>query len=227
MSHQMSRSAAESCHGHDDAWNADADAAPGPLARRAHGARLTVMLLLVALLAAGLIGFQRFKANILKTVVHQITSQVPTVATATATLQQWQPKLDATGTLRASRGADLAAEVPGIVDEIDFASGADVAAGTVLLRLRPNDDVAKLAQLQAAADLAEITYAARPEAARGAGGGAGDGRYRRGEPEQRAGAGRGAAGADGREDRARAVRRPARHPPGRSRPVSRRPARRS
>ena len=30
-------------------------------------------------------------------------------------------------------------------------------AGTVLLRLRPNDDAAKLAQLQAAADLANVT----------------------------------------------------------------------
>ena len=121
--------------------------------------RLAVLLVLVGLLAAGLIAFQRFKANILRTVVHQITSQVPTVATASASLQQWQPKLDATGTLRASRGADLAAEVPGIVDAIDFTSGADVASGAVLLRLRPNDDVAKLEQLQAAANLAEITYA--------------------------------------------------------------------
>ena len=121
--------------------------------------RLAVLLVLVGLLAAGLIAFQRFKANILRTVVHQITSQVPTVATASASLQQWQPKLDATGTLRASRGADLAAEVPGIVDAIDFTSGADAASGAVLLRLRPNDDVAKLEQLQAAANLAEITYA--------------------------------------------------------------------
>ncbi len=121
--------------------------------------RLAVMLVLVAILAAGLVGFQRFKANILTTVVHQITSQLPTVATATASLQQWQPKLDATGTLRASRGADLAAEVSGIVDTIEFASGSDVTAGTVLLRLRLNDDPARLEQLQAAANLAEITYA--------------------------------------------------------------------
>lgn len=121
--------------------------------------RLVVMLVLVALLVAGLVAFQGFKAGILKNVVHQITSQLPTVATAQATLQDWQKRLDATGTLRASRGADLAAEVPGIVDQIDFVSGADVAVGAVLLRLRPNDDVAKLEQLQAAASLAEINYA--------------------------------------------------------------------
>ena len=121
--------------------------------------RMAVMLLLVGLLAAGLIGFQVFKAGILKKVVQQITSQLPTVATATATVQQWQARLDATGTLRASRGADLAAEVAGIVDQIDFDSGADVKADDVLLTLRPNDDAAKLEELQATANLAAITYA--------------------------------------------------------------------
>jgi len=37
---------------------------------------------------------------------------------------------------------------------VSFDSGADVEAGTVLLRLRPNDDAARLAELQASADLA-------------------------------------------------------------------------
>ena len=119
--------------------------------------RMTLMLLLVGLLAAGLIGFQQFKAGILKHVVQQIRSEVPTVATAPATMQNWQPRQTAVGSARASNGADLAAEVGGVVDRIEFESGQDVAAGTVLLRLRPNDDDAKLAQLQASADLAGIT----------------------------------------------------------------------
>jgi membrane fusion protein (multidrug efflux system) len=62
--------------------------------------------------------------------------------------------LQAVGSIRAARGADLAAEVAGVVDSVDFDSGSDVQAGTVLLRLRPNDDAARLADLQAAADLA-------------------------------------------------------------------------
>jgi membrane fusion protein (multidrug efflux system) len=44
------------------------------------------------------------------------------------------------------------------VDQIDFNSGDDVAAGTVLLRLRSDDDEAKLQALQATADLAQVTY---------------------------------------------------------------------
>ncbi len=119
--------------------------------------RMALMLLAVALVAGGLFGFQRFKAGILKQVVATIRSEVPTVATATATMQNWQSRQSAVGTARASNGADLSAEIGGVVDRLDFESGQTVAAGAVLLRLRPNDDPAKLAQLQASADLAAVT----------------------------------------------------------------------
>ncbi|HEX3573145.1 MAG TPA: efflux RND transporter periplasmic adaptor subunit [Rhodopila sp.] len=119
--------------------------------------RMSVMLLLVALVAAGLIGFQRFKAGILKQIVTSIQSAVPVVATAKASMQTWEPRQTAVGTARASNGADLAAEIGGVVDRIDFESGQTVSAGTILLRLRPNDDDAKLAQLQANAELANVT----------------------------------------------------------------------
>ncbi len=72
---------------------------------------------------------------------------MPTVAVASATVQPWQPRLTATGSARAVNGADLAAEIGGVVDQITFESGQTVPAGTVLVRLRPNDDDAKLAQL--------------------------------------------------------------------------------
>jgi membrane fusion protein (multidrug efflux system) len=85
--------------------------------------------------------------------------QAPTVSTAIVRAQTWQPSLEAVGSLRAARGADLAAELPGIVDWVGFDSGRDVEAGTLLLRLRPNDDAAKLAELQAAADLAASNLA--------------------------------------------------------------------
>ncbi len=71
----------------------------------------------------------------------------------------WQDRIEAVGSMRAARGADLASEVSGVVDWVGFDSGTDVAAGTVLLRLRPDDDQAKLAELQAAADLAATNLA--------------------------------------------------------------------
>ncbi len=82
-----------------------------------------------------------------------------TVSTTVAHQSDWQDTLAAVGTVRAVRGADLASEVSGVVDSVEFDSGRDVTAGTVLLRLRPNDDAAHLADLQAAADLAAANLA--------------------------------------------------------------------
>jgi membrane fusion protein (multidrug efflux system) len=120
--------------------------------------RLLLVLLFVGLIGGGLMGFHQFKGNILKQVTKTIQSEVPTVATGTATSQPWQSTLAAVGSLRASSGADLAAELGGVVDAIHFESGQNVAAGAVLLKLRLNDDQAKLQQLQASADLAQINY---------------------------------------------------------------------
>jgi membrane fusion protein (multidrug efflux system) len=82
-----------------------------------------------------------------------------TVSTIVARPMEWRDTITAVGSLRAVRGADLAAEIPGIVDWIGFDSGATVPAGAVLLKLRANDDPAKLAELQAAAELAATNLA--------------------------------------------------------------------
>jgi biotin carboxyl carrier protein len=92
---------------------------------------------------------------------HAALAQEPpaVVTTMTARSSTWQADMQAVGSLRAVRGTDLAAEIPGIVDWIGFESGRDVEAGTVLVKLRPNDDAAKLTELQAAADLAAANLA--------------------------------------------------------------------
>jgi membrane fusion protein (multidrug efflux system) len=119
--------------------------------------RLSLMLLVVGLLAVGLIGFHAFKALILKQVTAKIQSTQPSIATVKATLQPWQATMSAVGSLRASNGADIAPEIGGVIDAVDFISGQTVSAGTVLVHLRLNDDIAKLEQLQASADLDAIT----------------------------------------------------------------------
>ena len=55
-----------------------------------------------------------------------------------------RPKIAAVGSLRAVNGADLSLEVSGVVDTLAFNSGDDVEQGTILLKLRTEDDVAKL-----------------------------------------------------------------------------------
>jgi len=99
-----------------------------------------------------------FKANIIKHVMASLANPPQTVSTVIAGYQQWQPAVSAVGTLRAVNGAELSLQLAGIVSELDFKSGDDVRAGQVLLRLRTDDDVAKLQALQATAELAQITY---------------------------------------------------------------------
>ena len=80
-----------------------------------------------------------------------------TVATVVVRELPWQPSLAVMGDLRALNGADLSFEAAGVVDSVQFASGHDVARGTVIARLRLDDEGARLAQLRAQADLAAIT----------------------------------------------------------------------
>jgi membrane fusion protein (multidrug efflux system) len=80
-----------------------------------------------------------------------------TVSAAKAQMTEWQPTLSAVASLHAVQGADLSAEVAGIVESIDFESGQDVSAGKLLVRLRSADDRAHLESLAATAALAQVT----------------------------------------------------------------------
>ena len=131
--------------------------APEPLKRSAMIKPIIIVVVLVVLLLAGITGSNIYFGMKKGKQMALAFSAPATVATATATNTEWQAQSQAVGSLRAAKGADLAPQASGVVDRISFESGNDVKKGDVLLRLRPNDDPAKLAQLQAAAVLAELT----------------------------------------------------------------------
>src|ERR1700722_9884482 len=120
--------------------------------------RMILMLIAAGLVLGSVFGFQVFKAGMIKKVMASLANPPQTVSTMVAGYQEWQSTLSAVGSLRAVNGASLSLQQPGIVSEIDFQSGDDVQAGQVLLRLRVDDDVAKLQALQAVAQLAQVTY---------------------------------------------------------------------
>jgi membrane fusion protein (multidrug efflux system) len=117
-----------------------------------------ILIVAVAAILGLIFAWQGFKGKMIKQYMGAAATAPQTVSTTTAANTSWQARTQAIGSLRAVRGADLAAQASGVVDQIRFESGSDVAAGTVLLKLRANDDPAKLEQLQAAAALAEQTY---------------------------------------------------------------------
>ncbi len=81
---------------------------------------------------------------------------VETVSATAATAEVWQPRIEAVGSLRAVQGVDIAPEIAGKVEEIEFDSGAAVEAGDVLFRLEDAADRAEVRELEADARLAEI-----------------------------------------------------------------------
>jgi membrane fusion protein (multidrug efflux system) len=120
--------------------------------------RMVIMLAAVAIVFGGIFGFQAFKAAMIKKFMSSMGQPPQTVTETKAGYSQWQPNIEAVGSLRAVKGTDLSVEVSGVVGSISFDSGDDVEQGAVLLKLRSDDDTAKLESLQATAALNEITY---------------------------------------------------------------------
>lgn len=78
-----------------------------------------------------------------------------TVTAVTVDEALWERSIAAVGTLEPVQGVMVSAEVGGRVTRIDFASGAAVQAGDVLLRLDTSSEEAQLASAEAAAALAK------------------------------------------------------------------------
>ncbi|MEW5836517.1 MAG: efflux RND transporter periplasmic adaptor subunit [Pseudomonadota bacterium] len=117
--------------------------------------RMLWMILGTLALIAVIVGA---KVLLVVRMIHSMPKPGPvTVSTVKASEQEWQPALDAVGSLRAANGADLATEVAGLVTDVHLRSGQDVKKGELLVQLRDGDEVAQLQQLQANAQLSKLT----------------------------------------------------------------------
>ena len=120
--------------------------------------RMIIMLALAGLLFGGIFGFKAFLGNVIRKSISSQGVPPQAVSTAKAQFAEWQGEFQAVGTLRAVRGADIAAEVAGVVTAIHFQSGQEIGAGAPLVQLSNESDLARLQALSAAADLAETIY---------------------------------------------------------------------
>lgn len=120
--------------------------------------RMLIMLVLAGVVFGGIFGFEAFKGHMMKKFMSSMGNAPQTVSTISAAYQEWQPKLEAVGSLHAVEGVQVSPEVAGIVSAINFRQGEDVKKGDVLLELVADNDIAKLHALQAASLLAKTTY---------------------------------------------------------------------
>lgn len=120
--------------------------------------RMVIMLVLASVIFGGIFGFQAFKGHMMKKFMSSMGNAPQTVSTISAGYQEWQPQLEAVGSLRAIDGVQVSPEVSGIVAALHFNQGEDVEKGKLLVELDAENDVAKLHSLQAASALAKTTY---------------------------------------------------------------------
>lgn len=106
---------------------------------------LTAVSLGLAALVGGFAYFQFVvKPELIKGFMAAGGQPPVTVSTESAKLETWVNKQAAIGTFRAVQGYDVAAEVGGIVREINFESGQYVKEGTVIIQLDDSIEQADL-----------------------------------------------------------------------------------
>ena len=111
--------------------------------------RMILMLVVTAALVGGL-GFTKFR-QVQEGMAQAAAFQPPpeAVTTIVAKQERWPETLSAIGTVAAVQGVMVSADLPGIVERIDFQSGDAVTRGDILVQLDTKQEQAQLAQQQA------------------------------------------------------------------------------
>jgi len=118
--------------------------------------RMIFMLLAAGIFFGGVFGWKAWMAYQSDLMMSNMAMPPVTVSTTIATIETWTPEIDSVGTLRASQGVDVTAQEVGMITELRFESGAQVAVGDVLAQQYVDDERAHLAALEADVRLAEL-----------------------------------------------------------------------
>ncbi|HTG73084.1 MAG TPA: efflux RND transporter periplasmic adaptor subunit [Terriglobia bacterium] len=120
--------------------------------------RMILMLAITATLI-GALGFAKFR-QIQEGMAQAAAFQPPPEAVTTIVAKQlkWPDTLNAIGTIAAVQGVTVSADLPGIVERIDFESGASVHAGDILVQLDSKQEQAQLAAVESDRDLARLNF---------------------------------------------------------------------
>ncbi|WP_455384360.1 efflux RND transporter periplasmic adaptor subunit [Acidihalobacter prosperus] len=108
--------------------------------------RIIFMLVFVAVIYGGVIGFNRFMGAKILEAMASAPPPTVTVSVAQAKQQTWSNELQAVATLKAKQGTTLTSESSGAITGLHFKSGETVKKGQLLVQI--NDNVAR-AQLDA------------------------------------------------------------------------------
>jgi membrane fusion protein (multidrug efflux system) len=120
--------------------------------------RLIIALLVAGVIFGGIFGWKYWLGQRMAAQAQQAGQTAASVAAAEVKREHWRPRLQAVGSLVARQGIFVNNEVPGQVAAIQFESGAEVAAGALLLELDSSIEQAELEGLQAERRLAQLEF---------------------------------------------------------------------
>jgi membrane fusion protein (multidrug efflux system) len=116
------------------------------------------MLLMLAVVIAFIAIIGGFKYLQIKKAMAGMSYQPPpeAVTTVVARQEEWNATLKAIGTVAAVQGVTVSADLPGVVERIDFDSGRPVSKGQVLVVLDARQERAQLASAEAQRELDRV-----------------------------------------------------------------------
>ena len=118
--------------------------------------RMILMLVIVGTLLGGLWAVKARQIKSGKAMQASFQPPPEAVTTAVARPEQWPSLVKALGTVTAVQGVTVSADLPGVVEKIDFESGRAVRQGDVLVRLDTRQETAQLTAAQSARDLSHL-----------------------------------------------------------------------
>ena len=120
--------------------------------------RMTIMLIALAIVFGGIIGFNLIKSIMMKRFFANFQAPAVSVSTVKATEINWEPHISAVGNFLAVNGVDVNSQASGNVVKIHFDSGQFIEKDQPLIDIEDSIDQANLKFNQADKALKEISY---------------------------------------------------------------------
>ncbi len=121
--------------------------------------KILIAILLVAAVIGGLAGIKVLQIKTLISAGKHYAPPPESVSSAVAREEKWQGTLTAIGSVMTAQGVTVTPEIAGIVSEIKFEAGANVAKGDLLVKLDASSEEAQLRALEAQEELAKLNVA--------------------------------------------------------------------
>ncbi|WP_336365759.1 efflux RND transporter periplasmic adaptor subunit [Marinobacter sp. C2H3] len=119
--------------------------------------RFVIVIVLLGVVLGGIFGYKFY--TIKQQMAAMSQPQPPAIISAVdAQKESWTPSLKSVGSVEAINGVEVANEVAGVIESINFESGDTVKKGDVLVRLNADIDEAALRTRRAEAQLAQQEF---------------------------------------------------------------------